>query len=192
MRSSTLQRRNLGFWRSSMTMTSSRRPVRRAPATVTHTNATGAAGAGAGARATMRPAASLLLLLLGTAVEAYTPRLSQQQSTCETFPGCRGGALCRPLSPQPTFDHEVVAYHADGAYGANGSEYAAYGASSSPSPPHAPTPLTPPHPTPHLWSLAQTGQRSPPSPTTPGATPTRPSARRTSTACACWPSTSSP
>ena len=75
------------------------------------------------------------------------------QSTCETFPGCRGGALCRPLSPQPTFDHEVVAYHADGAYGANGSEYAAYGASSSRRPepcPTYPAPLTPqPHSHPH-------------------------------------------
>ena len=39
---------------------------------------------------------------------------------------CTGGELCRPLNPQPSFKHEVVAYHADGAYGANGSEYALY------------------------------------------------------------------
>jgi hypothetical protein len=44
----------------------------------------------------------------------------------DTDAGCTGGDLCRPLSPQPVFSHEVVAYHVDGAYGSNGSEYALY------------------------------------------------------------------
>ena len=56
--------------------------------------------------------------------------VKQQQhvaaSTCLSAAVCEGGKLCRPLSPQPTFENEVVAYHSDGIYGANGSEYALY------------------------------------------------------------------
>eukprot|EP01045_Picozoa_sp_COSAG04_P010057 COSAG04_NODE_604_length_12166_cov_7.767465_8_plen_722_part_00 len=51
---------------------------------------------------------------------------ARTQSTCLTSAVCGGGALCRPLSPQPKFAHEVVAYHSDGAYGSNGSEYTTY------------------------------------------------------------------
>lgn len=36
---------------------------------------------------------------------------------------CAASALCRPLSPQPQFAHESVAFLTDEALGGNGSEY---------------------------------------------------------------------
>eukprot|EP01046_Picozoa_sp_COSAG06_P027912 COSAG06_NODE_2488_length_6771_cov_183.976479_4_plen_553_part_00 len=87
----------------------------------------------------LRPLALLLALLLPDAANPFSfssrrrpePRRATagagaDASTCTTAAVCEGGTLCRPLSPQPTFTNEVVAYHADGIYGANGSEYEMY------------------------------------------------------------------
>ena len=79
---------------------------------------------------------TVLVLLASASIMAPTDAAQQQRvrapnynaarSTCVTASVCDGGALCRPLSPQPAFTHEVVAYRADGAYGSNVSEYALY------------------------------------------------------------------
>ena len=72
-------------------------------------------------------AMSGLLLLLLLMLPSDAPRSTTPTGgTCLSAAVCEGGALCRPLSPQPVFEHEVVAYHSDGAYGSNGSEYVLY------------------------------------------------------------------
>lgn len=51
---------------------------------------------------------------------------------------CGEARLCRPLSPQPVFEREVVAYHSSDWFGSNGEIPQA----PTPPPPQAPGPLT--------------------------------------------------
>lgn len=71
------------------------------------------------------------MCVCGVAAAATATKLppitaSAASGTCLSAAVCNGGTLCQPLSPQPTFTNEVVAYHSDGAYGSNGSGYKQY------------------------------------------------------------------